>query len=166
MRLSEIKRYTSLNRGLTVHVEELDEVPGLIRTVRFHSDAFMFVEFYSSYAYAECDEPEEYLKIKAAYRSLEHLILDTEELTSSSLADWSNWSATKYNPRIIARPSQGELENYLLGIAREGLCFGRARAWTVLTPYYRHILKYGAYRKDKIEQEKLEWFQTVESWLL
>lgn len=167
MTRKEIEAYLDVCGGYfaVVDVREVAEAPGTVRTVTVWKEGAVRIEYLGARAYVSgSDEGGVGLTYKAAYRSLGDALDALCVYLGAEVEAWANYRQTPLVPRVLDDVNPEKTRLYFEGLVRDGRVALPAGARFVLTDvYWRHIAKFGRYRKDKLLEEQDEFLEEEEA---
>jgi hypothetical protein len=157
MERDELQRYldVSIAHSVTVDIEEVGEAPGCLRSITIHRDGRVTIEFQRCGEYLEGDFEGGGLKYVGKYPSIDDAIADLENYLSRPLAAWRNYTCDPHNPLRVAEPDPEANTAYFEGLVRNGaMRLPHGGDFQLAGIYWRHIQRYGEYRRDKLQEEQ------------
>jgi hypothetical protein len=161
MDTQEIQRLldVSVAHSVVVDVRECPEAPGNLRIVTIYQDYGVCIEFDRTQAYVDGDIEGSGPKYIAKYEDLDSLVSDLEGYLGMPVGSWTNFTAMPYVPNVGEAFDFAKSLTYFEDIVRRGAVqLPQGARYRQAVPYFRHIAKYGAFRKDKVFEEQEEEF--------
>ena len=152
----EIERLlnVSLAHSVVVDVREIIEAPGHLRTVTIHRGNDVTIEFERCVDYVHGTGEGAGLKYVGHYDTLDELVRAIEAYLGKPVAEWSNYTATLYEPNLIGELDPTANLNHFEDLVRHrGIGLPPGGGFELAGIYWRHIDLYGEYRPDRLGEE-------------
>jgi len=156
---NEIERHLDVSpaHSIIVDVAVVDGAPRFLRTVTIHQGNSVTIEFEKARGYFGGNSEGGWLKYIAQYHDLDELTQDLEEFLGKPVMRWSNFTAEPYSPVVQEDPDPAaSLKFFEDAVRHDAIKLPRRAKYQIASPYWRHIVKYGEFREDKIWEEQEE----------
>ncbi len=153
---TEIERLlnVSLVHSVEVDVREVNEAPGNLRTVTIYED-HVTIEFETCVDYVHGTGEGYGLKYTGQYETFDECIRSLEDYLGKRMSEWSNYTETPYEPKILDQPDPAANQRYFEGLVRDRkMRLPTGGDFHLAGIYWRHLELFGEYRPDRLEEEQ------------
>jgi hypothetical protein len=153
---SEIERYVdvSIAHSITIDVCDWKPAPGYVRTITVYRNNRVMIEFQKAHEYVTRDWEGAGLRYVGQYADLDSLVCDLQHFLARSLAEWKNYTAAPYTPKVLNEPDPEANNSYFENaVRRDTICLPGGGSFEVAGAYWRQIRDYGIFRPEKLAED-------------
>ena len=163
MDLAEIQRYLSASRGhsVCVHVCEVPEAPGYLRTVMIHDDLAVTIEYDDCKTYVEQDCEGGGLKYVGKYDTLSKLVEDLELWLGLPVDRWTNHTAEPFSPAHLDNAEPEANQKFFEDLVRSNSVSLPSGRYEIAGIYWQQIARHGDYSLERAFEEQEEEFRQM-----
>ena len=165
MQIDELERHLAVGGGhsVTVDVRRCLGVPGVVRVVTVFRGNRVSIVHDTAALYATGENEEWGPKYVGRYETIEKLVACLERYFDRPISDWRNYAMNPFTEEEVEAgfDPAAALHSFEELVRAKQVALPPDADFRIMNTHWRHIAKYGEYRKDKLFEEQDEHLEEV-----
>ncbi len=165
MRFDELERYLAVAMGhsVTVDVRRCPVAPGVVRITTIFRGNRVSIVHDNAALYATGENEEWGPKYVGTYETIDVLVACLERYFESPIAEWRNYAMNPFTDEEVEAgfDPAAALHSFEELVRAKQVELPTGANFRIANIHWRHIAKYGEYRKDKLFEEQDEHLEEV-----